>query len=96
MTYRMHVSIRQKMTKLSVQSPEPTALRAATHLLSDYLGSGLVYTKWNVCGIQTPHRSEKKKKQHCMPRGNPILKMQSNSQNAIQYSKMQSNTQNAT
>lgn len=60
MAYRMYVSIRQKMTKLSVQSPEPTALRAATHLLSDYLGSGLVYTEWNVCGIQVPHRSEKK------------------------------------
>lgn len=60
MAYRMYVSIRQKMTKLSVQSPELTALRAATHLLSDYLGSGLVYTEWNVCGIQVPHRSEKK------------------------------------
>lgn len=60
MAYRMYVSIRQKMTKLSVQSPEPMALRAATHLLSDSLGSGLVYTEWNVCGIQAPHRSEKK------------------------------------
>lgn len=68
------------MTKLSVQSPEPTALRAATHLLSDYLGSGLVYTKWNVCGIQTPHRSGKKETALYATR-------QSNTQNAIQYSK---------
>lgn len=93
----MHVSIRQKMTKLSVQSPEPTALRAATHLLSDYLGSGLVYTKWNVCGIQTPHRSEKKRNSIVcheviqFSKCNPILKMQSNTQKCNPILKMQHN-----